>query len=130
MSTGHLRLHGFESEAVPIRKEEADASSFLIGAGNRTRTGTLLRARDFKSLPLSGSIYPELDNFGLFRPDKMRKLRQIPKLSNFNRHQKTAFIFLLIPPFSPCFAMVFCNLEGCWRDGKMLSTRFGSIQQK
>lgn len=85
---------------------------------------------DFKSLPLSGSIYPELDNFGLFRPDKMRKLRQIPKLSNFNRHQKTAFIFLLIPPFSPCFAMVFCNLEGCWRDGKTHPSGFDLIQQK
>lgn len=52
-------------------------------------------ARDFKSLLLFGSIHPQLDNFGLFRPDKIRKLRQTPKLSNFNRHQKTTFDFLL-----------------------------------
>ena len=51
--------------------------------------------QDFKSLLLFGSIHPQLDNFGLFRPDKIRKLRQTPKLSNFNRHQKTTFDFLL-----------------------------------
>ena len=50
MSTGHLHLDGFESGSIPTRKREATASLFLVGAGNRTRTGTLFTARDFKSL--------------------------------------------------------------------------------
>ena len=32
------------------KKREAACLPFLIGAGNRTRTGTLFTARDFKSL--------------------------------------------------------------------------------
>ena len=40
----------FESDYQQKEKRETERSLFFLGAGNRTRTGTLLRARDFKSL--------------------------------------------------------------------------------
>ncbi|MBQ5657319.1 MAG: hypothetical protein IIV14_07815, partial [Bacteroidaceae bacterium] len=53
--------------------EAALMGCFFYGAGNRTRTGTLLRARDFKSLSLSRIFCPEMDNSGLFFHDISRK---------------------------------------------------------
>ena len=46
----HIAFGLFESVLDINQKREAFSLPFLIGAGNRTRTGTLLRARDFKSL--------------------------------------------------------------------------------
>ena len=130
MSTGHLHLDGFEPGCRRQRKRGGLSLLFFVGAGNRTRTGTLLTARDFKSLTLYRIICPELDNYGLFCPDITRKLRQTPGISNSYRHHSTSFDLLLLPPISPCFAMVFCNLEGCWRDEKTHPSGFDLIQQK
>ena len=49
MSTGHLHGDGFES-STDNQKEAPRFGVLLFGAGNRTRTGTLFTARDFKSL--------------------------------------------------------------------------------
>ncbi len=48
-SAGLSHLDGFESSTIP--KQQIPGSGICcFGAGNRTRTGTLLTARDFKSL--------------------------------------------------------------------------------
>ena len=45
---------------ITNKKREAFSLPFLIGAGNRTRTGTLLTARDFKSLVSTDFTMPAL----------------------------------------------------------------------
>ena len=40
----------FESDYLYKRKKHPNWGAFFVGAGNRTRTGTLFTARDFKSL--------------------------------------------------------------------------------
>ena len=49
VSTGHLHRMGSSPSAFRHQKREARRPLFF-GAGNRTRTGTLFTARDFKSL--------------------------------------------------------------------------------
>lgn len=130
MSTGHshwiVRVPSFYYQT----KRGGLYLLFLFGAVDGTRTRTVSPPGDFKSLTLYRSICPELDNCGLFCPDITRKLRQTPGISNSYRHHSTFFDLLLLPPIFPCFAMVFCNLEGCWRDEKTHPSGFDLIQQK
>ena len=53
-ATGMLHLDGFESGTITNKKEEALASSFFVGAGDRTRTGTPSLAVDFERRGFSG----------------------------------------------------------------------------
>ena len=126
---GHSH-RGFFLSAQRNMQKTGPAKGWSCYAVDGTRTRTVSPPGDFKSLTLYRIICPELDNYGLFCPDITRKLRQTPGISNSYRHHSTSFDLLLLPPISPCFAMVFCNLEGCWRDEKTHPSGFDLIQQK